>query len=443
MKRKLAALKRLEEAHGHAAKHGGTCMTPAPIGERESFEFSCPNGHRNFYKRHDAVKQGKYCPACAMQKKGKEQVKYSKANLDAYAADKGAACLSDSYNGWNVNHLWRCDQGHEWNAKPRVIIAMGSWCPECAGNKKYSIEALNVHAAERGGKCLDLHYDSAKERSTALWECHFGHEWYARTDTVIGRGDWCPHCNTSYGERMARQIIEQLFDAKFPKTRPKWLIGEHGMPLEIDILNVDLFCAEYQGMHHYQQTGYTHDSFIKIVARDKFKVDRCREMGIPLVLIREFDNVLDVDSCVAAVKDALLEAGVKVPDRDVLIDYRSIYINSAGVEFFTRLNEYVAERDGSVVSDQFAGISKDYEVVCKDGHRFTLNSREMAYGKWCRECAQHERYLKYKRMVEKKGGKMISTRYVSSFTPLEIESASGVRFALTPHKLSHGVWRKG
>jgi hypothetical protein len=74
MKRKNAALRRLASAHKLAMDNGGQCLTTEPIKERWLFLFTCPNGHPNFTKRHDAVVLGKYCPACAMEKKGHDQM---------------------------------------------------------------------------------------------------------------------------------------------------------------------------------------------------------------------------------------------------------------------------------------------------------------------------------------------------------------------------------
>jgi len=443
MKRKNAALRRLESAHSLAKSNGAQCLTTEPIQERGRFLFVCPKGHPNFTKRHDAVVLGKYCPACAMEKKGKEQIKYTKSDLDAHAAQLGGKCLSSEYLGWDTKHLWQCSEGHTWESKPRMIISMGSWCPDCAGNAKYTTEGLTELVTQRGGKCLDLHYDPSKKRSIALWACNFEHKWSARTDTVIGRGDWCPHCKTSYGERLARQILEKLFDVDFPKVRPTWLMWNNRMPLEIDMFHEGLFGLEYQGPHHHRKTGYNHDSLEQIRKRDDFKVAACAQRGVKLVVLPEFRNVSDAEACVVEMRSALRADGIAVPDREITIDYREVYINTEGAAFFEQLNTYVVSRGASLVSNNYIGRSRNYQVVCKKhDHLFTLNESDMLRGKWCPKCKNLELLEKYKRLVESKGGIMLSTEYVDSKTPLEIENDQGYRFSLTTHQLSHGVWRR-
>jgi len=443
MKREDAALKRLESAHKLARDNGGQCLTTEPIKERGLFLLTCPKGHPDFTKRHDAVVLGKYCPACAMEKKGEEQVKYTKSDLDAYAANLGGTCLSTEYLGWDKKHLWQCSKGHTWESKPRMVISMGSWCPVCAGNAKYTVEDLTERVTVRGGKCLELNYDPVKERSTALWECSFDHTWRARTDTIIGRGDWCPHCKTSYGERMARQILEKLFDVDFPKVRPEWLMGDKGMPLEIDMFHEGLLGLEYQGPHHYKKTGYRHDSPEKVKKRDAFKAAVFEERPEKLIQLPEFKNVSDAKACIEEMKSALIVAGIAVPDRNIIIDYRQVYINTEGAAFFERLNAYVASHDGSLMSNNYIGRSKSYQVVCrKHDLLFTLNETGMLRGKWCPGCKKHRFFEKYKLLVENKGGIMLSKEYVDSKTPLKIADAHGFRFSLTSHQLSHGVWRR-
>lgn len=47
-----------------------------------------------------------------MEKKGTDQIKYSKTALDDFASSKGCLCLSETYIGYNTPHLWQCDNGH-------------------------------------------------------------------------------------------------------------------------------------------------------------------------------------------------------------------------------------------------------------------------------------------------------------------------------------------
>jgi len=40
-------------------------------------------------------------------------------------------CLSSTYKGEKTHLLWKCSDGHQWEALP-TYISSGSWCPLCS-----------------------------------------------------------------------------------------------------------------------------------------------------------------------------------------------------------------------------------------------------------------------------------------------------------------------
>ncbi len=110
--------------------------------------------------------------------------------MRSIAEERGGKCLSDIYVNNHTSLLWKCAKGHQWKAMPNHIKG-GSWCPNCAGLIKLTIEEMHDIAEERGGKCLS---DSYVNNSTKLtWECAEGHQWEAKLDSVK-RGHWCLKC---------------------------------------------------------------------------------------------------------------------------------------------------------------------------------------------------------------------------------------------------------
>lgn len=94
----------------------------------------------------------------------------------------------------------------------------------------------------------------------------------------------------SKGERMCREILEELFDKPFEKIRPDFLRNpETGCNLEIDCYNDELALGvEYSGEEHYvwpNFTGQTHRQFIMQIRRDRFKVDACDQAGVYLITV--------------------------------------------------------------------------------------------------------------------------------------------------------------
>jgi len=93
-------------------------------------------------------------------------------------------------------------------------------------------------------------------------------------------------------EEICRKIFEEHFDDYFPTVRPRFLKNpKTGRPLELDGYNSRLNIAfEHQGHQHYKFPNRFHKTekeHLDQLERDVFKLNRCRELGIDLILIPE------------------------------------------------------------------------------------------------------------------------------------------------------------
>jgi hypothetical protein len=111
-------------------------------------------------------------------------------DMKRLAESRGGACLSEHYINSHIKLKWQCEKGHQWESIPTNIVS-GKWCPECAGIVKLTIEDMHQIAKERQGRCLSEKYINA--RTKLLWECSEGHQWNAAPHS-IKRGSWCPEC---------------------------------------------------------------------------------------------------------------------------------------------------------------------------------------------------------------------------------------------------------
>ena len=118
--------------------------------------------------------------------------------MQELAKEKGGKCLSSEYINTQTKLKWQCSDGHIWFAKPRSIRNNGSWCPECKGTKKLTLEEMKLIAKIRGGKCLSHKYIDGKTK--LKWQCSFGHNWEAKPTNVKNKNSWCPKC-----KRLKRQ----------------------------------------------------------------------------------------------------------------------------------------------------------------------------------------------------------------------------------------------
>ena len=204
-------------------------------------------------------------------------------------------CLSRRYVNDKTKLKWQCGKcGYIWKTTPHSI-KKGRWCAQCAGNIKYTLEIMQKFARDRGiaetgkpGKCLSQRYINNKVNLT--WQCgKCGTIWDALPKNVIHQS-WCPNCSAGKTERKVRRIFEDLFNAKFPTSSPKWLINPlTKSKMHLDGYNWKLKLAfEYNGSQHYSYSEYFHkdyQTFLNQQQRDIYKKKLCKERRITLIVI--------------------------------------------------------------------------------------------------------------------------------------------------------------
>jgi hypothetical protein len=110
--------------------------------------------------------------------------------MQEIAAERGGACLSQSYRGIYDRLRWRCARGHEWTT-PANNVRRGGWCPTCSHSGLSSLDAMRNLALEHGGRCVTTTWI---DRSRPLhFQCAHGHH-FSRPANVVKSGVWCPKC---------------------------------------------------------------------------------------------------------------------------------------------------------------------------------------------------------------------------------------------------------
>ena len=185
---------KLKEMQELAKLKGGECLSKNYIGAREKLKWKCKQGH-TWEAAPYSIKSGNWCQECY------GNFRLSIKDMNEIAKKKGGKCLSKYYKGMNKNLRWQCNKGHVWETTPSHIKRT-SWCPNCAGLAKGTIEEMQKIAKSRGGKCLSKRYINSSLK--LKWKCRENHEWGA-TPECIKRGNWCPYCC-----RNIKLTIEQM-----------------------------------------------------------------------------------------------------------------------------------------------------------------------------------------------------------------------------------------
>jgi len=126
------------------------------------------------------------CPACACNQK------LSLDDCRQTALEKEGKCLSEIYTNKETIMVWECKEGHTWSTKYGSIRG-GTWCSNCVGNKKFTIEVCLEYAKERGGYCLEETYNNVFTQMK--WGCNNGHTFYKSFNGIKKNKSWCGQCN--------------------------------------------------------------------------------------------------------------------------------------------------------------------------------------------------------------------------------------------------------
>jgi hypothetical protein len=175
-------------------RRGGTLISEECGQSRDRVRVRCREGHE-WLTLQSNLMSGAWCRSCATEARtGRPLPRLSIIDMREAAAKLGGECLSDCYVNSYTKLRWRCQVGHEWDARPNQI-RMGSWCPLCARSIRGALEAMRALASERGGECLSERYQNHKEH--LQFRCSRGH-FFTATGTVIKAGIWCPTCDQNH-----------------------------------------------------------------------------------------------------------------------------------------------------------------------------------------------------------------------------------------------------
>ena len=189
-----------------AKERGGACLSMTYVNAVTKLRWRCAEGHE-WKTTANAVQQGAWCPTCGVVKRGLAR-RLSIEQMQVIAKKHGGQCLSTHYVNNRTKLLWKCAEGHKWEATPSSVNNADHWCPTCNGNPTITIEDMQAVAKERGGQCLSTHY--VNNHAKLRWRCAKGHEWEAVSTKVKNGGRWCPRCGRKDASDKQRLTIDQM-----------------------------------------------------------------------------------------------------------------------------------------------------------------------------------------------------------------------------------------
>ncbi|RHZ67239.1 hypothetical protein Glove_302g76 [Diversispora epigaea] len=270
-----------------ANNKNGECLSTEYKNCDTNLLWRCIKGHE-WYARLSSIKRGQWCPHCM----GVTPHTFEDAKQIAY--NRNGKCLSTEYKNCDTKLLWCCVKGHKWYASFNKVNKHNTWCPHCVGNVRYTLEVAKQIAVSRNGECLSTEYINT--RSDLLWKCTNGHLWNAPLWNIKIRGTWCPYCSKYKRENLCREIIIKYLGPPSENRKPDFLkTPEYPTGLQLDIPYYNYgFAIEVQGQQHEKYVEFFHrgnpNNFINQQERDQLKKELCEENWIVLRYVWYYED---------------------------------------------------------------------------------------------------------------------------------------------------------
>lgn len=355
---------------------------------------------------------------------------------------------------------------------------------------KYTIKDMQDLAAKKGGVCLSDEYVKAKTKLT--WECSAKHIWQATPDS-IRRGSWCPHCawkgkNRKYSiedmKKLAAQKGGTCLSITFTNVseKLKWkcadghtweavpssmiyrgswcpnckylgerkcrhvfesLFGEKFPKTTIQSGSGTLVLDGYAKLLRmaFEYQGQQHYRYMPHLHKNEKNFEEARSRDSRKVRWCKTNDIwlVIVPYWENDNDDRLLEFVCKETRSNGKIDWSDFYSN---LSILRELREFAKKKGGKLISEKYLGTMKKLEWECSKGHRWEAIPDSVKRRTWCPHCSGNVR-LKLsdiQEMAFKRGGKCLATSYVNLHTKMEFQCSKGHRWICEPNAVKYGRW---
>lgn len=238
-------------------------------------EMVCPEGH-TFQMRYSNFQSGNRCPVC----NGKQKHTYS--NVKLIIEKTGYKLLSTEYKNNRSKLKMICPEGHTFTMKFNNFHTGKRRCPDCSPTKRLTYDQAKQYIENEGYVLLSTEYKNVHSKIKIM--CPEGHIFKMRYHD-FQQEHRCPICaaqqTTSKGEKELVQYVSEIYNGTIVENDRNTIVNHlTGRNLELDIFLPDINKAiEYNGT--YWHSG----RYQKI--KDKIKQDKCKELGIDLLIVDE------------------------------------------------------------------------------------------------------------------------------------------------------------
>jgi hypothetical protein len=484
----------IEEMQELASKKEGKCLSTVYINSKTKLKWECKEGHI-WDAEPTPIKQGHWCPRCA----GK--AKLTIEEMQELAKQKGGKCLSTEYIDNKTKLQFQCSEGHKWYATPGKI-KFGRWCPRCKtpsiGERicreyfqlifkmEFPTEKPRWLVNERGNR---MELDGYCKELNLAFEYH-GSQHFESSSFFTGGNLAQRKQDDAVKEMVCKQNDVTLITIPYTiqyEEMQKYIIEEckkNNVELPTEIKSVDYTTFNVYRLEKIKDMQELADSkggkcLSEVYVNCNTKLHwRCKEGHTFLMNPNSVQQDQWCPHCAGVAKLTIEEMQEIARGRGGEC-LSTVYVNgrtklkwqckeghtwetaphnvkhgswcpvcSGNISLtIQNMQELARQKNGSCLSTEYTNSNTKLKWQCKNEHIFWMNPNHVTQNHWCPKCAIKRRtdlrrgtIEEMQELARQKGGKCISTIYITSQTKLQWHCKEGHVFWMAPNNVTQGQW---
>jgi len=328
--------------------------------------------------------------------------------MQALAKNRGGKCLSKKYVNQDTHLEWECAEGHRWKAKSAHVKNAGSWCPECAGIKKLTIEEMRKMAKSRGGKCLSKKYIN---HTTKLdWKCAKGHKWKTSPCNVTA-GKWCPKCSGS--QKLTIEEMQKIAKSRGGKCLSKKYVNQK--------IKLEWECSEghrwLAGSSRVKSGRWCHECGRKKPGlKKRLGIEAMKELARTRggkCLSSEYTNSGYKLKWECSEGHQWMATPLNIKNNNRWCPHCANLNQKLTIQ---EMHAIAKSRGGKCLSKKYVDSSTELKWECAKGHRWLATPGTVKHHlRWCNECKKNAHknliFEELRAIAKSRGGKCLSKKY--------------------------------
>lgn len=360
------------------------------------------------------------------------KIKETVNNKNGIIIDNLLECYKNNYNKFLVE----CKFGHQWKIS-WSNLQNNRWCPTCSKNKKLDLDYANNIAKRFDAELLSTEYKNSS--SKLLWRCKNNHEFELSINAINSKGHWCQYCSCWSSEEICRRYFETIFNEKFIKIRPDWLLNSKGNRMELDGYCAKLMLAfEHHGEQHYFETNFFQTNLVDRLKADAIKRKLCEDHNIKLIEIPQLFRITKISDLKSLIKNNY----DNLPENfdNVAVDFDDIYTDNSKHK---EIKLIIEQKGGKLLSNNYVNAHIKLDIICNNNHNFHSSANAIKSGQWCPYCSNHVKLTieDMKQLAINKNGICLSDKYINAKTKLLWKcNICNNEWLAVPYSIKSGCW---